>query len=93
MAAIDQPEVALDSALASGGICAEPGLVSARAARDTLNVGIGLASVGLGAGGSVVDEGPLSRRAAHVGNPLIVGVGDSEIARKLDLGKFLNSGV
>lgn len=85
--------MALDKAVASGGIGPEPGLVSARAARDTLNGVVGLAGIGLGAGGGVVDERPLGRSAAHVVNPLFVGVGDSEAARKLNPGRSLKSGV
>jgi len=85
--------VALNSALASGGIGTEPGLVSVRAARDILNVGVGLTGIGLGAGGSVVDERPFGRRAAHVGDSFVMGVGDSEVARELNLGRILNSGV
>ena len=91
--AADQPEVALDKAVTSGGIGPEPGLVSAGAARNTLHGVVGLAGVCLGAGGGLFDERLLGRRAAHVANPLVMGAGDSEVSRKLNLGKILNGGI
>ena len=91
--AIDQPEVALNKAVASGGKGPKPGLVSARAARSILHGVVCLAGVGLGADSSFVDERPLGRSAADVGGPLVMNVGDSEVARELNLGGILNSGV
>ena len=91
--AVDQPKVALDKAMAVGVIGPKPGLVSARAARSTLHGVVSLAGVGLGAGSSLADERLLVRRAAHEGNPLVVGVGGTEVAIKVHPGRVLNSGV
>ena len=54
-ATVDQLEVVLDGALARRGVSSEPGLVSVRAARDSLNVRVSLAGVGLGASSGGVD--------------------------------------
>ena len=53
--AVDQLEVVLDGVLARSGVGPEPGLVSVCAARNTLEVRMGPAGVGLGAGGGGVE--------------------------------------
>jgi len=90
---VDQAEVALDGALASSGVGAEPGLVSVRAARNTSKIRVGPAGVGLGARGGGADLRLSGRRAADETSPLVVDAGDGEVTRELDLNDVLNSGV
>ena len=89
---VDQAEVALDGALASSGVGAEPGLVSVRAARDTSKVRVGLAGVCLSTRGGGADLRLSGRRAADE-SPLVADAGDGEVTRELDLNDVLNSGV
>ena len=91
--AVDQPEVLLDAALPTIVIGTEPVDESFRAARDTLNVRVGLAGVILGITSGSFDENLLDIREARVVFPLVVGAGDSEVARELNASNILNSGV
>ena len=91
--AVDQPVVVLDSALTSGGVGTEPGLVSVRAARDTHKIRVGPTGVGLGAGSGGDELGLSDGRAADVRGPLVVVAGDGEFTGELDLGDILNGGV
>ena len=90
--AVDQPEVLLDGTLARSSVGTEPGLVSVRAARDTLEVRVGPTGVGLGARGSGVELRLSGCRTADEGRPFVVGAGDGKVTRKLDLNDSLNSG-
>ena len=92
LVAADLPEVVFDSGPASITIGAEPGLVSARVGRHTLNVRVGCVGVGLGTFDSVVEEHLFEPFAVREGSPLIVDAGDSEVARELNICNILNSG-
>lgn len=90
--AVDQPEVLLDGVLAGSGVGTEPGLVSVRAARDTLKVRVGTTGVGLGARGSGVELRLPGCRTADEGSPFVVDAADGKVTGKLDLNDSLNSG-
>lgn len=90
---VNQPEVVLDSVLASIGVGAEPGLVSGRGSRDTLNIRVGFAGVYLGTINGVFEEDLLEPSAVIEGSPLIADAGNSEVARERNLCDILDSGV
>ena len=89
----DRFEVVPDGILPANVEGAEPGLVSRRGARDTINVSVGLTGVSLGAINGILEEDLFDPRAAREGSPLVVGAGDCEIARELNLSNILNCGV
>ena len=91
--AVDQLEVVLDGVLARSSVGTEPDLVSVRTARDTLKVRVGLAGVGLCAISGDVKLQLSDRRAEDERSPLVVGAGDGEFTRELELGNILNGGV
>ena len=91
--AADLPEVGFDNGPANNIIGAEPGPVSVRVARHTLNVRVGFTGIGLGTINGIVKEHPLEPFAAREGRPLIVDAGDSEVARELNLCNTRNSSV
>ena len=92
VAAVDQPEVLLDGALARVSVGTEPGVVSERVPRDALNVIVRVAGVFLGVTSRGHGEHPLGIRAACEGFPLVVDAGDGEVARELNPSNILNSG-
>ena len=91
--AVDIPEVGFDICPANSTVGSEPGLVSGRAARHTLDVSIGITGVGLGTINGVVKERPLEPFAARERSPLIADTRDSEVARELNICNILNIGV
>ena len=91
--AIDLPEVGFDNGLATSIVGTKPGLVSARVARHTPNVGVGFAGVGLGTINGVFKEHSLEPFAAREGSPLVADTGDREVSREPNLCSILNSGV
>jgi len=91
LATVYQPEVVLDSLLAIISVGAEPGLVSGRGFRDTLDIGVGLAGVGLGTIDGVLEEYLFEPFAGN--NLIIADAGDSEVAGELNRCNILNSGV
>ena len=83
----------LDAALATLVIFTEPGGVSGGSARDTFNISIGVAGIGLGVLGGGFELRLLNGRAAVVGSPLVVDAGGREVTREPDLSGIYNSGV
>ena len=93
LTAANQPEVILDSALARSGVGTKPGVVSVRAARDTLDVSVGRVSVILGIRSGGVDLCLSGRRATDVGSPLVLDVENGEVTGELDHSNVLGGGV
>ena len=89
---VDQLVVALDGALTSRGVGAEPGGVSSRAARDACKIRVGVGGIGLGVSGGDVDLRLHGRRAAIEGSPLAVDASDSEVARQPNASRILDIG-
>ena len=91
--AANQPEVILDSGLARSDVGTKPGVVSVRAARDTLDVSVGRISVVLGIRSGGVDLCLSGRRATDVGSPLVLDVENGEVTGELDHSNVLDDGV
>ena len=92
VAAVDQPELLLDGALARVSVGTEPGVVSDRVPPNALNVIVRLAGVFLGVTTRGHAEYLLDIRATRVGFPLTVDARDGEVARELNSSNILNSG-
>ena len=83
----------LDDALARVSVWTEPGVVSGRSARDTLNVRVGIAGVFLGVPNGGFGEHLIDIRATRPGFPFVADAGNGEVTREFNPGNFLNSGV
>ena len=88
----DQLEVALDGALTGRAVGTEPGSVSKRAARDAIEVRVGVGGIGLGGASGGVDLGLPGRRAPIEGSPLAVDASDSKVARQPNASRILDFG-
>jgi len=91
--ASDQPVVVPDGVLASSGVGTEPGLVSARAARDIKKIRVGPAGVGLSVSGGGVELRLSDRCAADEASSLFVGARDGKGTGEFEFSDIHNSGV
>ena len=85
--------MAHDGALARTGVYTKPRSVSGPAARDIQKVREGITGICLSMSSGGPDLHLHLRRTADGNEPPVVGTGDSEVARELDLGDILNCGV
>ena len=90
--AADQLEVPLDGGHARSVVGTEPAIVPIRVARDAHDVSVGGESNALGVSNGGVELGLHDRRTVVKG-PLVVDVGDGEVARELNRSSAPNGGV